>query len=246
VFRSQAYNYDVGPSFRWALFQAGRIRANIASSECAVGEALATYEQTLLLAAEEVEDSVVAFEKEIERRKALERSVDAAQKSLESVLEIYRAGNTDFQNVLVTQQTLFVSQNRLAESQGQVVVNLVSFYKALGGGWDPVYHCEPQCVRLPCPPDCPTEAAPTPIPKKSYLLNDAAGSLEGYNSADEEAEIEDERNDEPNADDSDADDSTGIPAESTDEALQDVNEGRSEWPKKLVPWRGIAFLRSDS
>jgi NodT family efflux transporter outer membrane factor (OMF) lipoprotein len=178
LFSSSAWNFRVGPSFRWAIFHSGRIRASIRSSECAVREALAVYEQTLLLAAEEVENGIVAYNKEVERRVDLERAVKAAQQSLESVLDIYRAGNTDFLNVLDTQRALFILQNQLAVSEGLAVVNLISFYKALGGGWDPRHHCNQRNVRLQCPPDCPLDYTP-PAPEDS-LEND--NFFEGANS----------------------------------------------------------------
>ncbi len=160
LYTASAWNYSTGPSFRWALFQSGRIRANIRSSECAVQEALAVYEQTLLLASEEVENGMVGYNKELERRVDLERAVAAAEKSLESVLDIYRAGNTDFLNVLNTQRALFELQDRLAISEGLAVGNLIGFYKALGGGWDPQHHCRQRYVRLQCPPDCPVQYLP--------------------------------------------------------------------------------------
>jgi hypothetical protein len=136
------------------------------------------YEQTLLLAAEEVENGIVAYNKEVERRVDLERAVKAAQQSLESVLDIYRAGNTDFLNVLDTQRALFILQNQLAVSEGLAVVNLISFYKALGGGWDPRHHCYQRNVRLQCPPDCPLDY--TPSEPEDSLGND--NFFEGANS----------------------------------------------------------------
>lgn len=208
VFSGTAYNYGVGPSFTWPIFQAGRIRASIASSEYAVCEALAGYEQTLLVAAEEVENAMVSFNNERERRDALERAVKAGQLSLESVLEVYRAGNTDFQNVLDTQRTLFTAQNQLATSNGQVVINLVSFYKALGGGWDPVHHCRERCVRVTCPPNCPTEGPPTPIDDTSYLLDDAE-SDEPDVEEDSEASDDDLNEDRDDEDESDEDATDG-------------------------------------
>jgi NodT family efflux transporter outer membrane factor (OMF) lipoprotein len=160
LYSSSGWNFSTGPSFRWAIFQSGRIRANIRSSECAVQEALAIYEQTLLVAAEEVENGIVGYEKELERRVDLERAVAAAEKSLDSVLDVYRAGNTDFLNVLDTQRALFVLQDRLTISEGLAVVNLIGFYKALGGGWDPQHHCRQRYVRLQCPPNCPVQYLP--------------------------------------------------------------------------------------
>ena len=49
--------------------------------------------------------------------------------------ELYKNGVTDFQNVLDSQRSLFLRQDELAASEGQVATNLVNLYRALGGGW---------------------------------------------------------------------------------------------------------------
>ena len=79
---------------------------------------------------------MVAYERESERMEALERSVIAAQESVNLVLTLYRTGLTNFQNVLDMERSLFRQQDQYAESEGLVVQNLVSLYRALGGGWD--------------------------------------------------------------------------------------------------------------
>jgi outer membrane protein TolC len=49
--------------------------------------------------------------------------------------ELYTAGLADFLSVLEAQNALYANEDELAESQAAVVLNLVSLYKALGGGW---------------------------------------------------------------------------------------------------------------
>jgi len=39
-------------------------------------------------------------------------------------------------NVLENQRSLYASENDLAQSQATMASNLVSLYKALGGGWE--------------------------------------------------------------------------------------------------------------
>jgi multidrug efflux system outer membrane protein len=49
--------------------------------------------------------------------------------------DLYKQGLTDFQNVLDAQRVLYDLQDRLAESDALVTTDLISLYKALGGGW---------------------------------------------------------------------------------------------------------------
>jgi multidrug efflux system outer membrane protein len=129
--------YSFGPSIRWNIFDGGRIRNNIRVEDARTEQALVRYERTVLLGLEEVESAMVAYVEEANRREALARSVAAAERSVELVDWLYRTGLTDFQNVLDTQRSLFVQQDTLASSAGQVIQNLIRLYKALGGGWDP-------------------------------------------------------------------------------------------------------------
>lgn len=129
--------WTVGLPIRWSIFSGGRIRSQIRAEEARTEQLLASYERTVLTALEESENAMVAYEKETQRRERLSQSVDATQRSLDLVLTQYRAGLTDFQNVLDTQRTLLLREDELAVAEGQVVGNLVRLYRALGGGWDP-------------------------------------------------------------------------------------------------------------
>jgi len=127
--------WGFGPAMRWNLFDGNRIRSGIKVQEAQTEQALLNYKQTVLRALEEVESVMVAYKEEQQRFKTLERSVAAAQKSVELVQTLYENGLTDFQNVLDMQRVLTAEQDKLAESEGQVVKNLVGLYKSLGGGW---------------------------------------------------------------------------------------------------------------
>ncbi len=129
--------FGIGPTFRWNLFNGGRVRSRIQSEEAATEAALARYEQSVLSGYEEVENALVAFVQERERADALQRSVTAASESVRLVDELYRLGLTDFQNVLVTQRILFEEEDKLADSRGNVAQNLIRIYRSVGGGWAP-------------------------------------------------------------------------------------------------------------
>jgi NodT family efflux transporter outer membrane factor (OMF) lipoprotein len=137
LFSSSTRAFSIGPSFRWNLFDGGRIRSAVKVEDARTEQALLRYESTVLSALEEVENATVAFVQERRRRDALERSVTAARKSVDLVMTLYRTGLTDFQNVLDTETRLFNQQDELAQSEGLVTQFLILIYRALGGGWAP-------------------------------------------------------------------------------------------------------------
>jgi len=124
-----------GPRITWAIFKAGAIRQNIEVQSALQGQYLIAYEAAVLSALEEVENALVAYAEEQQRRQSLSEATQAAQKAVELAQHKYQAGLTDFSNVLDAQRSLLSFQDQLAQSDGTLTSNLVRLYKALGGGW---------------------------------------------------------------------------------------------------------------
>ncbi len=135
LLESRNETWSVGPFFSWNLFDGGRVRNAIRVEEARTEQLLAIYEQTVLRSLQDVEDSLVAFAEERKREESLQRAVVASLEAVRLVRELYKRGLTDFQNVLDSQRSLFIQQDRLAESRGNVTLNLISVYRAVGGGW---------------------------------------------------------------------------------------------------------------
>jgi NodT family efflux transporter outer membrane factor (OMF) lipoprotein len=127
--------WGFGPSMRWNLFDGDRIRNLVKVREAQAEQAMIEYEQTVLFALEDVENAMVAFEREKERLQDLLDSVAAAKESVKLVGTLYENGLTDFQNVLDMQRSLTAQQDLMASSEGAVANNLVRIYASLGGGW---------------------------------------------------------------------------------------------------------------
>ena len=105
------------------------------AQDAAFEEALTTYQNTVLVAQQEVENALIGFRKQQERAKALSEAARAAQRSLDLAMLQYRNGVTDFTTVLVAEQQLLQQQDQLAVTAGEIPSNLVTAYRALGGGW---------------------------------------------------------------------------------------------------------------
>jgi outer membrane protein, multidrug efflux system len=128
----------VGPGARWLLFDAGRVLANVDSRRAVRAELLANYQQTILVAVREVEDAVVAFQREQDRRDLYRQTVDANAESVRIANDQYANGVTGFLTVLDAERSLFASQDAMALSDGAISLDLVALYNGLGGGWESV------------------------------------------------------------------------------------------------------------
>ncbi|MDD5458843.1 MAG: efflux transporter outer membrane subunit [Phycisphaerae bacterium] len=127
--------YSFGPGFQWNLFDGNRIRNMIKIEEATTSELLVNWENTVLSAAENVENAIVSYTQELQRMDSLDNSVTASLRSVELVESLYKNGLTDFQNVLDTQRSLFVQQDKLASSRGVALQAFVRIYKGFGAGW---------------------------------------------------------------------------------------------------------------
>ena len=128
--------WSVGPSIRWSILSAGRIRSNIRVQEARQEQALAQYDQAVLVAFEDAENALTGYGRELVRRQSLTDAVASAAQAVTMSSELYRNGLTDFLSVIDAQRELYQNQDALALSEQSVAVDLVALYKALGGGWD--------------------------------------------------------------------------------------------------------------
>jgi outer membrane protein TolC len=126
--------WSIGPTLSWLIVDAGRIRANIAAQGAREEQQLSTSEQTMLTALEEVENALAAYGREQVRRARLADAVEANRRAVALSNELYLRGLGGFLNVLDSQRWLFPSPSDLARREATMSTNVVTLYKALGGG----------------------------------------------------------------------------------------------------------------
>jgi len=121
-------------SFRWDIFNYGRIKNNVRIQDARFEQLLVTYQNKVLEAAREVENGLVGFIRTQQQEKYLADAARAADRATQIALLQYREGLTDYTRVLNTQQLLVSQQDNLASSRGDIVRYLIAV-KSLGGGW---------------------------------------------------------------------------------------------------------------
>jgi NodT family efflux transporter outer membrane factor (OMF) lipoprotein len=146
-FTSGSKLWSIGPSMTWPIFQGGQIVATIEVRNAQAQQALLTYRQTILTALQDVENAIVAYTRERQRRETLVAAATSNQRAVDLATALYTRGLSDFLNVLDAQRNLFQTQNDLAQSEATVSTDLVALHKALGGGWQVADHW--QGVTLP-------------------------------------------------------------------------------------------------
>jgi NodT family efflux transporter outer membrane factor (OMF) lipoprotein len=138
LFTASNRSFNFGPSISFPLFRGGAIRGNIKVQSALQEQALIAYESSILNGVEEVENALVAYAREQERRRSLAEASDAAREAAALAENQFQAGQIDFSSVLDAQRSLLSFEDQLAQSSGKVTSNLIRLYKALGGGWTPL------------------------------------------------------------------------------------------------------------
>ena len=133
---SGSWTLSGGPRFSWPIFDAGAIKQNIKVQSALAEEYLLQYKSVVLSALKEVENDLISYSQEQQRRENLRAAVQAAQTAAQLARQEFEVGLTDFTTVLDTQRSLLSFQDQLAQSDGAVTSNVIRLYKALGGGWN--------------------------------------------------------------------------------------------------------------
>jgi len=162
----------VGPGLQWNILNYGRIRNSVRVEDARFQQAAIAYQNTVLAANKEAEDAIVAFLREQQRVKSLQRATDEIIRAFQIGLRLYEQGVIDYQRVLDSLRQAVLQQDALAQARGQVATNLVAVYKAIGGGWTmrcatylPEVEAGPPTADQPRPPsDAPIPAEPVPVP----------------------------------------------------------------------------------
>jgi len=173
LFSGDSVAGSIGPSFRWDIFNYGRLTNKVRVQESRFQQAAVGYQNTVLKANAEAENAIVGFLKAQQQVKWLSQSADAARESVDLASQQYREGTVDFNRVFSNQELLTRQQDQLAIAEGLVDQNLIVLYRALGGGWQiRLNSAAPQPVGapgltaepVPAPPQSPTPAPQPPVP----------------------------------------------------------------------------------
>ncbi len=135
LFTGPAGLWNLAGSFSQPIFQGGRLKSNVRLAEAQQQQAVLAYQQTIKGAFRDVSDALVAYRKNREFRIQQEHLVEAAQDAARLSEVRFKAGTTDYLEVLTNETNSFSAELGLAQAQGNELTALVQLYQALGGGW---------------------------------------------------------------------------------------------------------------
>jgi len=135
LFTGPAGLWSFGASLTQPIFEGGRIKSNVRFTEAQREQFLLAYQQTIQGAFRDVSNGLVAYRKDREFRIQQEQLLKSAQDAARLSEVRFKAGTTDYLEVLTNETNSFTAELGLAQAQGNELIALVQLYQALGGGW---------------------------------------------------------------------------------------------------------------
>ena len=124
------------PQLLFPIFNSRLLQQDVCYNKLQAQQALFEYQKTVLNALEEVENALATFDSELKQQHFLDRSLKNAQDAYVLIQDLYERGLKDTSQVLAQKQEWISAQDAELQNQSRLLLQYISLYKALGGGWD--------------------------------------------------------------------------------------------------------------
>lgn len=132
---SSAVTAAIGPGMSWNIFQYGRIKNQVRIEDALFQESLTNYNRQVLEAVQEVGNAAAAYEYSVEKSVHDLGAVQSSIRAFNISANQYNNGLVTYQRLLSTVEKMTVREDVYAQTRGNIAIQLVALYKALGGGW---------------------------------------------------------------------------------------------------------------
>jgi multidrug efflux system outer membrane protein len=132
------FRYAVGPIISWPALNLGRVKARVDVTRAREAEAKAQYDQTVLLALQDVETALVRYRTSRSRVERIQDAASASERAADLARLRFSGGVADFLQVLDAERTQLAAQDQLAQGRTDAATSYAALFKALGGTWPTV------------------------------------------------------------------------------------------------------------
>jgi NodT family efflux transporter outer membrane factor (OMF) lipoprotein len=136
LFSASGFQPAAVAGLRWRLFDFGRVDAEVKQARGANAQALLNYRQTVLHAAEDVENALASLAETQAYVAELQAEVRALTKARDLSQDAYRAGSITLTDVLDADRQLLAAQDQLDANRADAARAAVLVFRSFGGGWE--------------------------------------------------------------------------------------------------------------
>jgi multidrug efflux system outer membrane protein len=135
LFSASSAVWSVGPSISVPIFNGGENQATLDVAKVNKRIQIAMYEETVQTAFREVSDALISRGRYAFEVSAASDLVAADQKFYDLSMLSYKEGIETYVTVLIAEEALYTAKSNLITTRTNLLANLITLYKALGGGW---------------------------------------------------------------------------------------------------------------
>jgi NodT family efflux transporter outer membrane factor (OMF) lipoprotein len=128
--------WAIGPNALLSVFDGGLRRAQVAQARAEFDASAANYRGTVVSAFQQVEDGLATLNHYHDASVDEKAAVDAAQRTLDFSMVLYKQGATDYLTVVTSQTALLQAQLEALNLDTLQLTASVDLIRALGGGWE--------------------------------------------------------------------------------------------------------------
>jgi multidrug efflux system outer membrane protein len=132
----QSLFYSIAGGLTQPLFNQGLNKQRLTTAQSQQAQALNSYQQSLVVAGQEVSNALYAYQAATEKHDARAKQIAALTKAVDYTQELLRFSSaTNYTDVLTSEQSLLAAQLSGVSDELQKLQAVVNLYRALGGGW---------------------------------------------------------------------------------------------------------------
>lgn len=128
--------YGMGPTITLPIFEGGRLEAELKNQQAAYDAAAESYNETLLVAVQQVADSLAEWRQTLEHDAAQERALEAANAEATLAEKRYQAGLSNRDGIIDAEAALIQQRLTASELRTAHLLAAVGLIEALGGGYE--------------------------------------------------------------------------------------------------------------
>jgi NodT family efflux transporter outer membrane factor (OMF) lipoprotein len=132
--------WAIGPSALLSVFDGGLRRAQVAQARAEFDASAANYRSTVVTAFQQVEDSLATLNHYHDAALDEKAAVDAAQRTLNLSMALYKQGAIDYLTVVTSQTAVLQTQQEALNLDTLQLRASIDLIRALGGGWEDSAH----------------------------------------------------------------------------------------------------------
>ncbi|WP_428232378.1 efflux transporter outer membrane subunit [Flavobacterium sp.] len=135
-FFDQSIFYSIIGGLTQPIFNQGLNKARLTNAQSRQVQAFNNFQQSLLVAGQEVSNAMYAYEMAVEKEDSRAKQIDALEKAVDYTQQLLEYSSaTNYTDVLTSEQNLLAAQLSGVNDNLQKLQAVVDLYRALGGGW---------------------------------------------------------------------------------------------------------------